>query len=536
MYMSNSDLKNFSIPQLKSRLSQMGMSLDRSDHPKNYYMKMYLEKSNAKNKITRDNTPFYSEQIISRKRERQTSEKKRGLRSHKKNKDESSFDEEDLDENVTSNKKGRNYGARSQKKNLKNENNKNINKDINDTGIKTTRLIIPKNYENKKYLRSNNLDSNEYKNYNETINLRSPRNTRSNNALNNSNTKERKNQEKDDYIYYDKYMGSKSKSRNKSSQKKKSQSKDKNIIKVGAQKKNNKNIFEISDKKSPNKDCNIINVKNSKEKPTILRAKKVLLKKNNDNIIDQYKPPEKKDIIQNIENIEEENEYHPTLNDQIIYRNEMAQNQNNNQISNEPELNDINTNPVYTDTSSDYSVATSRFSRFTNFSLLSLSRLGNSIKNIKNSVMNKFKKYAYLLPLVILILFGIVYFFNEKYENFDRMNIIIIFSILMGLIILFNFYLYLKELQKYKNMAKKDKEKLMEKLNDMNIRRENIGNNIILLNQFIEERTNEHGISYEKYMKYVFPYLVKYLKKDGFYLEKQKNQENQDNDNYWKKI
>ena len=214
----------------------------------------------------------------------------------------------------------------------------------------------------------------------------------------------------------------------------------------------------------------------------------------------------------------------------------MAQNQNNNQISNEPELNDINTNPVYTDTSSDYSVATSRFSRFTNFSLLSLSRLGNSIKNIKNSVMNKFKKYAYLLPLVILILFGIVYFFNEKYENFDRINIIIIFSILMGLIILFNFYLYLKELQKYKNMAKKDKEKLMEKLNDMNIRRENIGNNIILLNQFIEERTNEHGISYEKYMKYVFPYLVKYLKKDGFYLEKQKNQENQDNDNYWKKI
>ena len=536
MYMSNSDLKNFSIPQLKSRLSQMGMSLDRSDHPKNYYMKMYLEKSNAKNKITRDNTPFYSEQIISRKRERQTSEKKRGLRSHKKNKDESSFDEEDLDENVTSNKKGRNYGARSQKKNLKNENNKNINKDINDTGIKTTRLIIPKNYENKKYLRSNKLDSNEYKNYNETINLRSPRNTRSNNSLNNSNTKERKNLEKDDYIYYDKYMGSKSKSRNKSSQKKKSQSKDKNIIKVGAQKKNNKNIFEISDKKSPNKDCNIINVKNSKEKPTILRAKKVLLKKNNDNIIDQYKPPEKKDIIQNIENIEEENEYHPTLNDQIIYRNEMAQNQNNNQISNEPELNDINTNPVYTDTSSDYSVATSRFSRFTNFSLLSLSRLGNSIKNIKNSVMNKFKKYAYLLPLVILILFGIVYFFNEKYENFDRMNIIIIFSILMGLIILFNFYLYLKELQKYKNMAKKDKEKLMEKLNDMNIRRENIGNNIILLNQFIEERTNEHGISYEKYMKYVFPYLVKYLKKDGFYLEKQKNQENQDNDNYWKKI
>ena len=39
------------------------------------------------------------------------------------------------------------------------------------------------------------------------------------------------------------------------------------------------------------------------------------------------------------------------------------------------------------------------------------------------------------------------------------------------------------------------------------------------------------------YMKNVFPYLVKYLKKDGYILEIQKNEENGENNlNYWKKM
>ena len=69
---------------------------------------------------------------------------------------------------------------------------------------------------------------------------------------------------------------------------------------------------------------------------------------------------------------------------------------------------------------------------------MSLTRIGNDIISMKNCLMNKFKKNAYLFPLVILILFGTVFFLNEKFENFERNNIIIIFSIIMGLIILFN--------------------------------------------------------------------------------------------------
>ena len=62
----------------KIKLSKMGYSLDRNDHPENYYRNMYFEKSNAKNKITRDNTPFYkedTEQIINKKRQRTSSKK-----------------------------------------------------------------------------------------------------------------------------------------------------------------------------------------------------------------------------------------------------------------------------------------------------------------------------------------------------------------------------------------------------------------------------------------------------------------------------
>jgi hypothetical protein len=62
----------------KVKLVKMGYSLDRADHPKNYYKNMYFEKSNAKNKITRDNTPFYQEdlsQIINKKRQRSSSKK-----------------------------------------------------------------------------------------------------------------------------------------------------------------------------------------------------------------------------------------------------------------------------------------------------------------------------------------------------------------------------------------------------------------------------------------------------------------------------
>ena len=94
--MSYRDKDYLSESNFKVKLAKMGYSLDRADHPKNYYKNMYYEKSNAKNKITRDNTPFYQEdfdQIINKKRQRSSSKKT----NQKKNID---FDEIDEEENV----------------------------------------------------------------------------------------------------------------------------------------------------------------------------------------------------------------------------------------------------------------------------------------------------------------------------------------------------------------------------------------------------------------------------------------------------
>ena len=49
---------------------KMGTSLDKNDHPKSYYEKLYLEKMNAKNKRTRSNNIFGREQMLNSKRER----------------------------------------------------------------------------------------------------------------------------------------------------------------------------------------------------------------------------------------------------------------------------------------------------------------------------------------------------------------------------------------------------------------------------------------------------------------------------------
>ena len=202
---------------------------------------------------------------------------------------------------------------------------------------------------------------------------------------------------------------------------------------------------------------------------------------------------------------------------------------NNNEISTQEQ------NAIISETSSYNSNATSRFSRFTNYTFMSFSRLGNNIVNAKNCVMNKFRRNAYLFPLIILIVFGIVFFLNERYQNYDRNNIIIIFSIIMGIIILFNLIMYFKRLHNFKKIAKSDKKELMNLFEALNINKENMGDNTILLNKFIEERIKISGLGEETYFKYVFPYLIKYLKKDGFYLEKVQNEE-KNNNNYWKEL
>ena len=68
--MSNKRMKTLLESGYKRKLEQMGMSFIRTDQPDNYYEKIYLNTSNAKNKVTRNNTPFYKDDIINRKRKR----------------------------------------------------------------------------------------------------------------------------------------------------------------------------------------------------------------------------------------------------------------------------------------------------------------------------------------------------------------------------------------------------------------------------------------------------------------------------------
>ena len=135
--------------------------------------------------------------------------------------------------------------------------------------------------------------------------------------------------------------------------------------------------------------------------------------------------------------------------------------------------------------------------------------------NIKDNVMNRFRHSIYIFPLILLILFGIVFFLNEQNEYLERRNIIIIFSIIMGVIILLNCYLYYAKKRKYKNMAKKDGKELIKKLREQNIENNNLGDKTLFINRFINERIKENGITVDEYKKYVFPEFKKYLKKKG---------------------
>lgn len=486
--MSSIKVKDLSISDLKMKLSQMGMSLDKAEHNRNYYEKMYLNTSNAKNKVTRNNTPFYQEKNISRKRERErTSDKKKKIDNKKKNFEDSLLDEEE------SNKEGKIIITERKRKKNKSQNKNTINNESvkldSSSGIKTTRLIMSK-YKKPDMIYKNNLSSNIKES---GIKLRSPRTRR--NAVNNSNNIE------DDFIYYDEGYKSKAKSKNKKKPEK-ANPKNENIeIKKNIITPKEENIINI-----PAQNDNIYNYKNNNE--TTMND---FIDTSNQNslIKDYYLTSEEKDKQNNITFQDNNNQ-------------ELSQiNQNLNNIKNTSDL-EKNQNKIEL-TPSEYSASTSRFSRFSGFSYFS--KIGTNFQNMKNCVMNKFRKNAYLFPLIILILFGLVFFFNERYENFERRNIIIIFSIIMGLIILFNLCKYLKDLKKYKKIAREDKKKLMELLGKENLTKDDIGNKFVLLNEFIQNRINENGITEAEYMKYVFPYLVKYLKKDGFILKMQSDEE-----------
>ena len=157
------------------------------------------------------------------------------------------------------------------------------------------------------------------------------------------------------------------------------------------------------------------------------------------------------------------------------------------------------------------------------------------IRGIKNSVMNKFKNTVYIWPLLLLILFGIIYLLNSSYERFDNINIIIIFSILMTLLILYNVIKCFKTMKNYKKMAKADKKALLELLSNLNINREALGNNTMLINNFILQCIKKHNLTKDEYMKYVFRYLKKYLAEDGFIMN-QEDEKDQTRHEFWREI
>ena len=93
--MSYQEIEKLTKADLKNKLSQMGMSLDRNDHPWDYYAQLYLEKTNTKNKITRDNTRFYKNKVLKSKRGRERTKEKDKELLEDPNYEEEEYEEED---------------------------------------------------------------------------------------------------------------------------------------------------------------------------------------------------------------------------------------------------------------------------------------------------------------------------------------------------------------------------------------------------------------------------------------------------------
>ena len=225
-----------------------------------------------------------------------------------------------------------------------------------------------------------------------------------------------------------------------------------------------------------------------------------------------------------------------TVNEMNKYNNEnvnidngnINEDMNHNQMINQTKIyvNDNNElNNKYQESGQDFEVSKNKKSNKKKF-----------VSNLKNSILNKFKNNVYLWPLILLIVFGLCYFLNTKFENFSNSSLLIIFSIIMGLIVLYNLFKYIGHMKNYKKMAKEDRDKLIEYLKNQNITREEFGNNLILINKFIISRIQYHNIKAKEYKDYVFPYLYKYLKKDNLCLKIEERNSGVNNVSFWKDI
>ena len=95
------NIESLSKTEIKSILTRMGISLDRSKHPKSYYISLYNSAQKAKHKVTRDDTSFAFNGNRSTTRKR-----KRSLKPKKQLKSEAleSIEEDNDDQQSTSKK------------------------------------------------------------------------------------------------------------------------------------------------------------------------------------------------------------------------------------------------------------------------------------------------------------------------------------------------------------------------------------------------------------------------------------------------
>jgi hypothetical protein len=263
------------------------------------------------------------------------------------------------------------------------------------------------------------------------------------------------------------------------------------------------------------------------------------------------------------ENLNYDNAYNKSVNDTIKFNNENKNmnhsnpnmtiindmtkyNDENENINNVNMINDDTKNINYNQMNNQAQIYVNGNNEFNNkyqssgpdFKITTIKN-SNKIKfasNLKNRIINKFKNNAYLWPLIVLIVFGLFYFLNRKFENFSNLSLIFIFSLIMGLIILYNLLKYIGHIKNYKKMAKEDRDKLIEYLKTQNITREEFGNNLILINNFIKSRIQYHNIKTKEYKDYVFPYLIKYLKKDNLCLKIEDINREINNISFWKEI
>ena len=263
------------------------------------------------------------------------------------------------------------------------------------------------------------------------------------------------------------------------------------------------------------------------------------------------------------ENLNYDNAYNKSVNDTIKFNNENKNmnhsnpnmtiindmtkyNDENENINNVNMINDDTKNINYNQMNNQAQIYVNGNNEFNNkyqssgpdFKITTIKN-SNKIKfasNLKNRIINKFKNNAYLWPLIVLIVFGLFYFLNRKFENFSNLSLIFIFSLIMGLIILYNLLKYIGHIKNYKKMAKEDRDKLIEYLKTLNITREEFGNNLILINNFIKSRIQYHNIKTKEYKDYVFPYLIKYLKKDNLCLKIEDRNIEINNIYFWKEI